>query len=55
MQKYQTTLSVICLFVIMWVFVHMAGKALDQEEQARKIMIINHQLWLHETQTKETE
>lgn len=48
-------INLISLFIYLIFIVEMAGVALDQEEQARKIMIINHQLWLHETQTKETE
>lgn len=48
-------LNLISLFIYLIFIVEMAGVALDQEEQAKKIMIINHQLWLHEAQTKETE
>lgn len=48
-------LNLISLFIYLIFVVEMAGVALDQEEQARKIMIINHQLWLNEAKIKETE
>lgn len=47
-------LNLISLFIYLIFMVEMAGVALDKEEHARKIMIINHQLWLHEAQ-KETK
>lgn len=48
-------INLISLFIYLIFIVEMAGVALDQEEQARKIMIINHQLWLNEAKIKETE
>lgn len=47
-------LNLIALLIYLIFMAEMAGKALDKEEHARKIMIINHQLWLHEAQ-KETK
>lgn len=48
-------LNLIALLIYLIFMAEMAGKALDQEEKARKIMITNHQLWLHDNQTKETK
>lgn len=48
-------LNLIALLIYLIFMAEMAGKALDQEEHARKIMVINHQLWLYDNQTKETE